>query len=885
MYMRNRFKIFFVFIVVILSGSYVDAAFKWNSLKNEHFTVFYRSGYEKEAWKVLEALERNRIKLQELTGYKVSHLSVVLEDVGTESNGITNPIFQSINIFTYPPPAGKYGYVQDWWVDVTTHEYTHILTLDNVGGLPGGMSFLFGNIFRPNIFLPGWISEGIAVYSESQISQYQGRLNDGFFDAYISACALENRMPSIKKATYRPLEFPLDSYYLYGGKFFDYLSKTYGEDRFSQFFTRNGSSFLSYFSVVFPYIGIDRSARRVYGKSFPTLWKEWLESEKKVAKDYPRRAQRLTKYGWRLKYLTFNNGKIYFVRVYPVKVDVFRVFWFRELIEREIETGKERCVVSTTSNFSLPVRVRGEKLYYGVYELKGGYDNTIYSTFGFTSAVHEKDLITGKDRLLFTDEVRALDVLPDGKIVYAKDRPHKFGSEIYLYDMNDSRKQLVFCTDYLVGEIVADDERTVVSARKNGENFNLYTMDLGSGEFTPLVRAPYSAFHISLSGDMLTFTMNCKKEYACYAYDFESGKLFKITEELFADYPAYCRDSNNLYFVGLHSSGNDIYRVKAHFKEFYLDDEPVSLNREVAIDTSSVAQGGYMDNIKTLFPPRGARVPLYYKDDVSSYYGLFFWGGDVIGHIPGYYGVVTYDSGEKRLGVSITANCRILSPLYTSLGFENIDDGSLTLYLAYPLVLKHTNGVNNLYMATLLRAFDNFDRMEVIPYMSMGITYPGTYLNFYLGVPIEKRELGSEIDRIGLYSTAAVSQYILGGELLIVAEGIYDPDNTSTVFRKIRGYDEEIGEKIGGMFTLEYSRPVVKVRNGLWNPSLFFEDIIAKVFFDSAVPDRGSCQYSTGLELHLETRVFIGLASDIGVRYSINRDRERRLDIFYMLPF
>jgi len=884
--MRNKLVyilILFAFSFLLSSSSY--ALLGWQSLKTEHFTVFYRSGYEKEAWQVLEALERNRIKLQELTGYEVFHLSVVLQDVGTESNGITNPIFQSINIFTYPPQAGRYGYVQDWWVDVTTHEYTHILTLDNVGGLPGGISFLFGNIFRPNIFLPGWISEGITVYSESRVSEYQGRLNDGFFDAYISASALENRMPSIKEATYRPLEFPLDSYYLYGGKFFDYLSKTYGEDRFSQFFTRNGSSFLSYFSVVFPYIGIDRSARKVYGKSFSTLWKEWLEYEKKAVKDYPRRSQRLTKHGWRLKYLTFNNGKIYFVRVYPVKVDVFRVFWFRELIERDIETGEERRVVSTTSDFSLPIRVKGEKLYYGVYELKGEYDNTIYSTFGFTSVVHEKDLITGKDRLLFTDEVRALDVLPNGRIVYAKDRPHEFGSEIYLYDKNADSAQLIFSTDYLVGEIVADKGRIVVSARKNGENFNLYTMDMESGEFTPLVRAPYSAFHISLSGNMLTFTMNCKKEYACYAYDFESGKLFKITEELFADYPAYCKDSNDLYFVGLNSSGNDIYSVKALFKEFYLDDEPVSLNREVAIDTSSVAQGGYTDNIKSLFPPRGARIPLYYKDEGSSCYGFYFWGGDVIGHVPGYNGIITYNSGEKRLGVSITANFNMLAPLYSSLGYESIDDGSLILHLAYPLVLKRTNGVSNLYIATVLRAFDDFERREVIPYMSMGIAYPGTYLNFYLSVPVEKRELGSEIDRIGLYSTAAVSQYLLGGELRVVAKGIYDPDNTSTVFRKIRGYDEELGAKMGGTFTLEYSRPVVKVRNGLWNPSLFFEDIIARVFFDSAVPDRGEYQYSAGLELHMESKVFIGLAIDVGVRFSINRDKDRRIDIFYTLPF
>ena len=608
--MKSKFICISVLLVVsILLPSPSHAFLGWQSLKTDHFTVFYRSGYEKEAWRVLEALERNRVKLQELTGYEISHIPIVIQDIGTESNGLANPISQSITIFTYPPSAGSFGYVQDWWIDVTTHEHTHILTLDNVGGLPAGISFLFGNIFRPNIFLPGWISEGIAVYSESRVSRYQGRLNDGYFDAYISAMMLEGKVPSIKKATYVPLEYPLGSYYLYGGKFFDYLSKTYGEDKFSQFFSRNGSSLLSYLSAVFPYIGIDRTARKVYGKSFPALWNEWIEFEKEAIKAYPQGSEKLTKYGWRIKCLGFSSGKLYFVRIYPVKVDVFRAFWFRELIEREIETGLERCIVSTTSNFSLPMRIEGEKLYYGIYELQGGYDNTFYSTFGFASEVHVKNITTGKDRLLFTDKVRAFCVLPDGRVIYARDRPHEFGSEICIYNEKDDEAKLAFSTDYLVGEMVADEDRIVISARRQGENYNLYTMDVDLCEIRPLIRSPYSAFHISLSGDTLFFTMNYKKVYSGYAYDFISGKLFRLSDELFMDYPVYCRDSNELYFVGLNSSGNDLYRVKPEFDEFCMEGKPEPLAMECTIDTCNVTRGGYLDNIKSLFPPRGARIP------------------------------------------------------------------------------------------------------------------------------------------------------------------------------------------------------------------------------------------------------------------------------------
>ncbi|MHC4537890.1 MAG: hypothetical protein ACYS6K_28505, partial [Planctomycetota bacterium] len=78
--------------------------------------------------------------------------------------------------------------------------------------------------------------------------------------------------------------------YNYGGVFFDYLSKSYGEEKFSQFFERYGSSM--------PILAFNRAAKKVYGKSFSKLWREWKEYESDRFRDFHMEGERLTHHGW-----------------------------------------------------------------------------------------------------------------------------------------------------------------------------------------------------------------------------------------------------------------------------------------------------------------------------------------------------------------------------------------------------------------------------------------------------------------------------------------------------------------------------------------------------------------------------------------------------------
>ncbi len=142
--------------------------FDWQCIKTESFTIIYKPEYEKDAYRVLQNLEYYYPYVVELTGNRTKNIPVVIEDIGITSNGFANPLFHNIHIFIYPPGAGDYlEGVEDWFRLVSVHEYTHLGHMTMVTGTPKILTTIFGTPFQSNMYSPGWIIEGITVYSES----------------------------------------------------------------------------------------------------------------------------------------------------------------------------------------------------------------------------------------------------------------------------------------------------------------------------------------------------------------------------------------------------------------------------------------------------------------------------------------------------------------------------------------------------------------------------------------------------------------------------------------------------------------------------------------------------------------------------------------------
>jgi len=881
----KKLVILLVLIFVFISINY--PALSWETLKTDHFTVFLKHGYESQAREFLNALENYRPRVETLTRNSAYHVPIIIEDVGTSSNGATDPITNRIFLYTYPPSESNIGRtIQNWTSDVSIHEYTHLLHLTKVGGLMEAVKTLFGNYFMPNVYSFDWITEGITVYSESQLSPYQGRINDGYYTSYIAARVKDNRFPSILEAAYSPIEYPYgDGIYNYGGMFFDYLAKTYGEDKFARLFDYYGSSL--------PVFMLGTSASQVYGKSLPKLWKEWEQYESERFKDFHNEGEILTQKGDFTSNLIFYNDKLYYTRTNVEKTGAFNARSFTKIVQRDIVTKNEKCIVSTTSFFTTPIKIHDNWLYYAVAEIKPGYANTSYMTYGYYSIVHEKNLVTGEDHVCLKDGLRDFEILKDGSIIYSRDKKEGFGSEIIQYDRNTREKKKLFDIEFLVDRITVDEDRIIVSARKDWENYNLYELSLDKKQLTQIINSPrFEGFH-SLYRDKLFFTANYGKVYSSYCYDLSSEKMYRLTQNGYSTYPAYDEKNMKLYYIGLNSYGLDIYVKDIEWNEFQIPDEPINVHPLFSLDENQIHKGGYFENLKTMIP--NLHLPLFSigaNNGEGNGLGVLLSGEDALGHFP-YIAELLYDPNTKEPLYNVMLSTRILAPFTASISAYNFDEEKrLSLDMQYPFLMRLSPGLSNFSIGFSGNLFNDhtsiaINRRELKPYLIAGFSFPLTELGLKFSVPLERKVMGSIINRNGVYGELDINQYIKKSEFRIKSLGIYDPDNTysfmnddreDNLFPVIRGYVHPLYKKIGVSFSADLTAPILSLRYGIFLlPYVFFEDLCTDIFFDASIPKDGkNSQASTGLELHLETNLAMMIPMDIGVRFVINNE-DRKL--------
>lgn len=876
--MKNFNKLLLAFILLFLLPTAASGNSKWRTLKTERFTVFYSRGHEADAWQVLQTLEYYRPQVEELCGNEAFHFPVVIDDVGTFTNGFSNPQFNQIHLFTYPPSGLSDLPVENWWGLVGVHEYTHQLSLSKTRGFAAKTRWLFGNLLLPNIFTPGWIIEGITVYSESQLDPLQGRLNDGLFNAYMGARLADERWPSILDATYSPLEFQMSGIYTYGGEFFNYLAQTYGEEKFAQFFAANGA----YPMPLIPAIGIDWSAKKIFGKNFQKLWKEWENYERENHPGFKMDGEPVTHNGWTSGYPVIAGNKLYYQKVYPKKTSAFNSFYFAEIVERDLTNGRERVMVSKPEGFSVPaMKIRNGKLYYAANLTETGFANSSMQGFGLQSAIHQVNPATRRDKTLLKEGLRAFEIMDDGRIIYSKDRKNAFGSELYTYEPGTHSKKLLFQSEYLIDEIVWRQNRIVVTARRDWENDSIYLLDLENQEFSPIIDTPYLEAGILLQGESLFFTANYNRIYAIYSYDFATGKVYQETKNGFASHPAFNEEENQLYYTGLSSYGFDIYHKSREIEEFTLPDTPQPVPPIFTLNETEVTPGNYWDNLKTLTPQ--VWEPVYTFDDFHKEIGIFLAGMDAIEDFQ-YTVLLIYDFNKEKAFTTSSVLMNYFNPVQAIITFDSYSekdvDGSLTqVDLGYPIPA-------GAWVYTLGSTFtyeDDSQEPVTAPYISGSFQYPKTKGSIRFTTPFII--VNNDITRSGFYTDLSVQQYLPNSELDLKISTIDDPDNPDHVFPTIRGYDTELPAKQGQVVSLDYSRPLWEIRKGFWNPNLYFEDLIGTIFSDQAFSGSGDHQLSWGLEFHLETNTMYMLPIDWGTRLVRNIEGNNRIELFLKTVF
>lgn len=161
---------------------------EWKTLTTPHFQIIFNAKQQDLGLLYAEKLEKAYALLHTYFLSLPETTVVIINDKTDVTNGYATRIPYP-HIMAYPVlpgPEESLADTGDWAFELLAHEYTHILNFEPASGVMTPLRAIFGNIIAPNILLPTWWKEGLAVEMETRLGNH-GRLRSFYQDAVIRA--------------------------------------------------------------------------------------------------------------------------------------------------------------------------------------------------------------------------------------------------------------------------------------------------------------------------------------------------------------------------------------------------------------------------------------------------------------------------------------------------------------------------------------------------------------------------------------------------------------------------------------------------------------------------------------------------------------------------
>jgi hypothetical protein len=240
------------------------------TIDTPHFRLHAPIGLEAVAFRAARICEEAHGVLAPLLRHWPSERTEVsITDFGDSANGSATALPANRITLLAAPPAidGNLGDYDDWLRQLIYHEYTHILHLDTVHGVPAALNHVFGKRFAPNQNMPAFVIEGTAVYVES-LTSGRGRVRSAMFRGWLRTAALADTLHDVDVVTHYPRTFPsANVWYMYGGHFMDWVARKLGPDVIGRMFAAYGHDLIPF--------AINRASQEATGRPLTELWSEW----------------------------------------------------------------------------------------------------------------------------------------------------------------------------------------------------------------------------------------------------------------------------------------------------------------------------------------------------------------------------------------------------------------------------------------------------------------------------------------------------------------------------------------------------------------------------------------------------------------------------------
>lgn len=248
-----------------------DLSQVWHTIETEHFLVHYYEPNADVGRRVAVVAEHAYRELVPAFGHPPDERThITISDDTDSANGFASATPRNhIGLYaTAPDPLSVLSDYDDWLYGLVAHEFTHILHLDTISGLPYLYNLIFGKRWAPNNIQPRWFIEGLATYEESRRTS-AGRTRNALFEMYLRTAVLDGKPLQLDAISSGPLAWPHGhTHYLYGGFFLQFIAERYGDQVLAAVSREYGGQPIPW--------GLSRAIAHATGKDYPTLYDDWL---------------------------------------------------------------------------------------------------------------------------------------------------------------------------------------------------------------------------------------------------------------------------------------------------------------------------------------------------------------------------------------------------------------------------------------------------------------------------------------------------------------------------------------------------------------------------------------------------------------------------------
>ena len=864
--MRRKLVVLMLLFPYFLSG--------WDAINTEHFTLIYPDiTYHKCALQQLAILEHYRPEITSFAQNDPGHTVVYIEEMGTVSNGFAAPFVNSIHNFAaIPYPEPRFGGMASWWRTVGVHEYTHIANMSLVRGISRIPRCIFGKIWGPNQVVPTWVAESYTVYLESQLYPFEGRLNEGFYDAYALSSARENRFPTLADITAMPARFPYGTMaYLWGGLFAEYRAKHFGKEHISDWAHTYGGTL--------PLLDLGWSYRRTYdtwlGNNFNHMAQELRERASNLS--YSQGSTRLYANNEYISFLVTDGNFLYFKRHRILRTAPHSLIGYDEIVQLDPKTGRIKIIANEPVLGETPIRVHNNKIYYTVSDMQKGGKNITMQGFRIINDIFKIDTKTGSKDKVYSDNgtLKAFDVLSDNRLVLASQTSWRGGC-IEMLDIESHKREILFNSESICPLDVVTNDKDKIAAILHDEDRGSKICILGGD--TVDIETPFAKSGLQWHGDSLIFASNRNGTWQTYLWT--GSSLLKLTDLLFCSYPLLL--DSKLYYIGLTATGETVEEVTPFFSEEVTILDTFPTPTLPGIGDITYIRGGMWNNFRYLLWDPVLRLPVIFLPSDNPLFGFIGLGVDAsLGRMLYYQvGWEKTEEGDFPLygyGIEYVSSAD-LTPATLFCGVGSNEDFYTACGLDYPILLSYRKGLEELSFSTTINYIKPEDAQKRFPIeFSSRINFAGSRwrLNINPKIVVERNSLGSGLNRTGYYFEGKAGYGFDYGSLKLNTKAFSDKENPDTLYLSLFSGAEELASSGISLF-IASEHHLFDIRKGFWYPPLYFDGVWFMPFIETAYSPRWeNAKSAVGslLSLELTMTSYLNLSPSVGASYSIEEGK------------